>query len=515
MDLLAASSPAAIRVPLRHRLALPHLHAIVRLDPPLTGTRQGVGIAVTVLLVVGYCVFYGAYVVLHHQALGSHGEDLGIMDQTLWNSLHGHFWRQTICNPISDLDCLGEASRWGIHFEPLMLMLLPLYAVFPHPETLQIAQVIGVALGAIPAYLLGSRRTRSAVAGIALAVLYLGLPTLRAATTSDFHMVTFAAPILLLALYAVYARHDRLLIIACVLALGTKEQIPLDVLMIALLLFGQGRRRLAVAVAALAVGWGVLALVVLHVMSPLGLSPAVARYGIGGNALTRIPLLFTDPARIAYYLRVVLNTGGVALLAPWALALVLPSVLLNALSTYPHQYTGAFHYSADIAPFLVVATLEGSIVLWRWCGRRGVAEPLVRRLLFGAVLLAALGMMLVLPQSRAIDAATLEGWPTVTAHARLAATFFAMIPPTAAISAQAALVPHLSERRWIYQFPSGIDRVEYILLDQTTTVYPEPDAAHYRFAVWALTATEDFVVVRAEGGFVLFQRARPLPTASP
>ena len=59
---------------------------------------------------------------------------MGIMDQALWNTLHGAILHQTICNSISDTNCLGDVSRFAIHFEPIMLPLSLLYASPPHPR---------------------------------------------------------------------------------------------------------------------------------------------------------------------------------------------------------------------------------------------------------------------------------------------------------------------------------------------------------------------------------------------
>ena len=63
-----------------------------------------------------------------HDTLQTPGEDLGIMDQVLWNTVHGHFMHQTICNPLSDSNCLGDVSRFAIHFEPILIaasLILP------------------------------------------------------------------------------------------------------------------------------------------------------------------------------------------------------------------------------------------------------------------------------------------------------------------------------------------------------------------------------------------------------
>jgi uncharacterized membrane protein len=353
-------------------------------DPPPRRAER-IGLLGVAVIAVTYTAIIFAYVFRLQNGEGTHGEDLGIMDQVLWNTVHGNFWHQTICNPISDMNCLGNVSRWGIHFEPSMLLLVPIYWFGGGPHALQFVQVAGVALGALPAYWLGSRRLGHIACGWALALIYLLMPVLYSAVTTDFHMVTLAAPALLFALYFLYTRQDGPFIVVCIFALGTKEQIALDVLMLGVAAIAmQGRWRLGLLISGVAIGWGALALIIIHIASPLGASPTAVRYDGLGATLARIPALLLDPARRTYLGTLLLNAGGVGILAPWVVLLAAPSILLNALSNTPAQYSGQHQYNADIAPFLLVALLEGVVVAlpwlqrgWRWvvATRWGGDEP--------------------------------------------------------------------------------------------------------------------------------------------
>lgn len=506
----------------------PFLPSLPPLGPSRRGRWQRLGLGCTLAMMLGYVVLFYLYLFQLHKALGTHAEDLGIMDQVLWNTAHGHFWHQTICNSISDANCLGDTSRWAIHFEPLMLLLVPLYWVVPGPHTLQFVQVAGVALGAMPAYWLGSRRFGHPFAGVLAAAGYLLMPMLRVAVVDDFHMVTLAAPALMFALYYLYARQDQAFIIACVVALATKEQIPLDVFMLGLAVVAtQQRWRLGLGVMALAVGWAIVALSVIHLMSPLGASPTADRYGSLTATLGRVPLLFTEPLRRHYLVTLVQNTGGLALFAPWMLVLALPSMLLNALSSEPNQYSGVFQYNADIAPFLLVAALEGALAAWRWLCKLSrwmqtawqISRdrlPILRRGLGFALSGGVVLFLMSLPQFHQLNPNDLSQgatWPQQTAHVQKAAQFLQQIPKTAAVSAQANLVPHLSERRAIYQFPDGVPQAQYILLDAQSDFYPEPDESAYAEAVETVLASGSFALVDADDGYILLKSTQGTPTA--
>ena len=87
-------------------------------------------------------ILFGALALLRHWTFHSTASDLAVFDQVMWNTVHGRFMESTIslarCEPH---------SFFGDHFSPALLLLVPPYALFPHPETLIVAQTISLALG--------------------------------------------------------------------------------------------------------------------------------------------------------------------------------------------------------------------------------------------------------------------------------------------------------------------------------------------------------------------------------
>src|SRR5690242_18787399 len=163
------------------------LGAHERAPEPYSGGRGSrIALLAVAALVFAYVVVGSLYVIGLQNSFGTKAEDLGIMDQTLWNTVHGHFMHQTICNPIGDSNCLGDVSRFAIHFEPILALLAPLYLIAPSVTMLLILQVIVVALGAFPAYLLAARRLRNPLWGVVFASLFLLHPALLMTTIDDF-----------------------------------------------------------------------------------------------------------------------------------------------------------------------------------------------------------------------------------------------------------------------------------------------------------------------------------------
>lgn len=535
----AASAPAIAHPPRRSALAR-LLDRYPELPPPPTGNGARIAFWVVVASASIWSIFFTVYLWAVQDAYQTHAEDMATMTQALWNTTHGAFLHQTVCNIISDTNCLGDVSRFAIHFEPIMIPLALLYALAPTAKLLQLVQTLVVATGALPAYWLASRRLRSPLAGVVFALLYLLYPPLQSAVTYDFHAVTLAAAFLMFALYFMMTRNDLGLVIACLLALTTKEEIPVDVLMIGLSVgLLQRRWKTGGGLAALALVWLAVELLIMRAASPIGHSPTASRFGALGSSPTQVALtLLTHPAMVLrtyvfshdgiYYLRVLLAPlGYLPALSPWAMLIAGPALAINMLSSDPSMRAGIYHYNAEIAPTLIFAAID--TVFWvsvvsGWLARR--LTPLITRAgrQTGDWLTRLAGLpwqrvaMLSLTLFAFVFGAyeqRLRGytpltpgftWPAVTAHTRLADTFVAKIPPNASVSGQSDLLPHLSDRRYVYLFPYAMTQADYVLLDVTGNIYPQTDRNAYAAQVMALLSDPGYHVIAAQDGYLLLKR---------
>ena len=220
------------------------------------------------------------------------------------------------------------------------------------------------------------------------------------------------------------------------------------------------------------------------------------------------------------------------------MVLAVPSLAFNLFSSDPNQYLGVFHYSAEIVPVLIFATIEAIVViLWvlQWFlnsirerkeyqqeqpGEQSVASfRRLGRFLHPAMLIILIGFVLFnvvredypygsLPISRGFS------WPQVTTHDTMAQRFIDMIPSSASVSAQSSLVPHLSERNSIYLFPYQDDHADYIFLDTTSFYYPLQSIS-YISQVKKVILNGNYGVVAAQDGYLLLKRGLPSPGISP
>ncbi|HEX9037843.1 MAG TPA: DUF2079 domain-containing protein [Ktedonobacterales bacterium] len=502
-----------------------------RSAPFNSGAASHIAFDITFALALIYATILSLFTVGRQDTFLTHAEDLGIMDQALWNTIHGHFMLQTICNPITDVNCLGGVSRFAIHFEPVLIPLSLLYLIWPSVKALLVLQAVVVASGALPVWLLSTRRLGNPWWGVGLATLFLVYPPMLSAVTDDFHPETLAATALVWAFYFLTTRRYRALVVTLALALLCKETLTLDVIGIGLFVAVFHRRwRLGLGIIAGAALTLALALVLMRALSPLGHSPVTSRYGNLLHApVSTLISMSHDPARRGYLVKLLAPFGFLPLLSPWLAAIALPSTLLNLFSSDPLMYSGGYQYNTDIAAVGIAATIDAlawlAPLVSRWLSlararlRARGAPPWIG----GATrpgLLVALALILIAvagfgsQATRIYQQVTVRHiWPSVTAHDQLGESIAAAIPQSASVSAQSTLTPHVSQRYNAFQFPSGANTADYVFLDVTSgDFYPFKSPTSYVQAVRAVLESGNVAILTAQDGYLLLRRA---PGAGP
>src|SRR6266699_415416 len=216
---------------------------------------------VALVLIVVDIALVGQHVLVRYQSYHAFAYDLGNFDQAVWNTLHGHPFRFT----NRSLDWFGPPTRLGVHVEPILLLIAPLYLLHSGPETLLLLQTMALALGGIPLLLLGLRRLPELpLVAAAFVGAYLVTPEILGEALYDFHGVALATPLLLLALWALEERRYRWFVCSALLAALCKEEVALSLVPLGLFIaFWQGHLRLGIAVSLLSTIWVVLCFLVI------------------------------------------------------------------------------------------------------------------------------------------------------------------------------------------------------------------------------------------------------------
>ncbi len=407
-----------------------------------------------------------------------------------------------------------------------------------------------------------------------VAVAYLLAPQLQSAVLTEFHAVPLAAPLILWALWAIERQRWGQFALASLLVASVKEETALLAAGLGVWAlwrvwsaeYGMRSAKFRIPYSAflasllvilLSLIWFYLATFVIvpaHAVTVYGKAESgyFARYGVLGNSpvdifksfLTQPGVVWriaSEPARLAYLRNLLLGFGFFSLLAPELLLITLPVLLANLLSAYPAQYYGEFHYSAPLVPYFAASAAYGLGRLWRWLGSKinhsSAGFQHLAAASTGVMALAAfarnsrttLRPVLALLLGIGVLSGALTGYlaagrgpgggrydPTpITAHHRLLARFLAQIPAEAALTATAAVHPHVSHRRYVYQFPIGLEppgAADWALLDVTTNTDMAPGDLKTRVAQMLAA---DWGVVDAADGFLLLHKGAATKTIPP
>jgi hypothetical protein len=118
---------------------------------------------------------------IHHNFL-SIACDTAAVQSAIVNTLHGNWFRDT---------AYDGPNLLGLHTVFVLLLIAPLYAIFPSPDTLFILQILGVYSTVIPIYLVGVEVLRRPLTAFLLATAALTSPILLHMAMAPVHPETW------------------------------------------------------------------------------------------------------------------------------------------------------------------------------------------------------------------------------------------------------------------------------------------------------------------------------------
>ena len=272
-------------------------------------------------------------------------------------------------NVTSERDML--LSHFAVHFSPIYYLMLPFYAIFPSPITLQILQAVVVYSGIVPVVLIARKKGLSKKLTVLAATIYAAYPALSAGCFYDLHENCFLVPLLLWVFYFFESEKYIPLAIFSTLTLLVKEDAFIYLMIFALyVLISTKKWKIGLPMAIVPL---IYFLVVSTLMEQYGTGIMSNRFGnmiynaedglIGvvktilvnpGYALSQ---LFATSAnntdKLKYLIQLLLPLGFL----PFATKkisklLLLAPILLNTLTMYKYQPDITFQYSFGITAFL-------------------------------------------------------------------------------------------------------------------------------------------------------------------
>ncbi len=325
-------------------------------------------IAMTIL----YGIIFSYYTILRHLSFRSNAWDLGILVQAIASAAKGRLFVYNV-EPYAT-----PGSYFGVHFSPILFVILPFFYIMPTVETVLVVQAFVLALGAIPIYFIAMHDLKSRLPALFISAAYLLNPSLQGINWYDFHPEVFFPFLILLTTYFLKKRSPWLFLLCIVLSLATLEQVSYIVAIYAIYVLWEVRNEIKesiiqnriklfslapLIVLVMAVFWVMFSGAVVQAINPNGLPvlEALSHFNtLGVNSWLEIPIkAITNPSlalnairvdlpdKMLYVILTFAPSGFLSLLSPFALLPSIPWLFLSFLSNYPAYYEFGFQYPSS------------------------------------------------------------------------------------------------------------------------------------------------------------------------
>lgn len=474
-----------------------------------------------ILALIISSTFAGAYTNISlkqyyaHQSRG----DLTAYAQGMWNTLNGNFMASTYnysvhnyYDKVSREINADNSNIFGIHFNPILLFLLPFYALSPLPETLLVIQALLVAAGGFFMYLLARKIQIDVLVALLFEGAYLLYFATVSAVLSQFHAYTLSllfGPVLLL---TSRIRSNLLFGIALALFLMVQENSALIAFFFGLYLMVNRDSRFRGLFTAIisAMYFFVVIQVIIPAFSPYHFYLFSGIYGspLGGNIPSIIKTTITNPllflqtlfttANISYLGKLLLGIFPFALFAPTTVAIGFSALAQNLLSSSAGLKTQEMHYESGSVAILFYAAMLG----YSWISTKKIFSNQLSRTTLIILLILITGISYKRYTSYRLNPSLLRISLFRNIDAKMD-QLLAQVPDQASISTQDYLSAQLSSRKQLYQFPVYADQAEYVLLTKTDQVWPLTIDSHQAYLTKLRSSHS---IVAENDSFVLFHR---------
>lgn len=410
--------------------------------------------------------------------------DFGIFSQMF------HHMRTTGL-PNTTLERDGMLSHFAVHVSPIYYLLLPFYAIYPSPVTLQILQAALLTSAVIPLWKLGKHHGLNGPWLLSICLILLMYPAYSGGTGYDIHENAFLTPLLLWLFYSVDRRQPWQSILFTVLILSVKEDAAVYTaavglwLMIRSIVYPKKNWKdtlMGSFILAVSVLWFVL---VTGYLSKYGDGVMTYRYqnfmyDASGSLLTVIKAVLLCPLKALYEcvdsekLEYILLTMAPLLGLPLMtrkyerLILWIPYLLVNLMSDYKYQHDIFFQYSFGSSACLIYLALVNLADLTHTKLSMPLKVlPLIASLALSAVLFATS----VLPTALYYPSAYAQYHDHYT---RISHTLD-QVPDSASVTATTFYTQYLSQRDVIYDL--GYASREHVLSTEYIVLDPKAESA--------------------------------------
>ncbi len=455
------------------------------------------------MLIIAYTIFFSWYTILKHYAFQTSAGDLGFFEQAFWSTIHGRPLY------ISLWDDVGTTTL-AHHFQPIIFLILPIYAIYQSPETLLILQSFFLALGALPIYWITKKKFKETV-GVVFAVLYLMYPALHGINQFDFHVSALAVPFFLFSFHYVEEKRYSFSAFFAILTLMCKEDAALTIVPLALYVYWKNydeikalkqKSRVFVFSLSLILIAAVWFFVTVQIIVPYFNKAGVYLHlGKFFPSLMRLEfpaeeILFAIDEKFLYVLLLLAPLQFMPLLSHSTFMITLPAWAIIIFSRHPPAYQIGYQYPYAIIPFIFVSAVYGLKNL-------ALNEGNLKKILALLTILGVVFMVFVSPTPLRVVENNIprisytREIPHVSIHHSALYEVIKLIPPDASLSTQNEIFPHVCHR---FEVHCGYRRTdEYVLIDITSEWFQLPHEE-------IVEIVRDYGLVASVDGIYLYKR---------
>ena len=506
--------------------------------------RSNRGLVGAFACVVAYVIWASEYSILRYVKFEASAFDLGIYAQGVWLISHGYY-------PF--FDTVRGLPIFGDHATLILLLIAPLYRLCSRPEFLLIIQTVALGVGGLAAYLVAASSLRSQWLALVITIAYLLYAPVEWMNFWDFHPDIFATPFLLFAILSLHRRRWIWFWLNIVCALGSKETVGMAVGAFGLYVWAVTGWRKGSIVVLLGAFWTFFDLKLIQYFNGGVPSAYISDiYGQYGRSIPSIlEYIVTHPILIFHQL---LNEQNVLYIgeflyplaylpfaAPEILPIMVPIFFINLLSASTPTHYIQYQYTAPIVPFMILGTIIGMNRCREWLRYIHVTTGYSSFILGGMLLACSIYGWVTISPCSSLQNDHFRMWPKglPIETSRIFEKELRGIPVDASISAQAALIPHLSNRSNIYMFPnpfvqlawgnsvqalkqqqgnydiiSSVNlalqfssiKVDYIAIAPRTLQWPLFKSDQDRYVMNQLFLSSHYGVIYAQNGLIILKR---------
>jgi len=456
-------------------------------------------------------LIYSILSIGRHRLFHSFTMDLGGYDQAIW--LLSRF--QIPASSIYHYpDLLGD------HFEPLLVIISPVYWFTNSVNAILFLQAVAVSLAVFPIFALSEKYLKSNFAAALLCISYLLFIGIQDAMEFDFHPLVFVTAALAYAYYFLDKKNYLGYFISLVVGLLMKEIVALYTVFFGIFCLVKKHWRVGLITVGLGVFWYILTIhfIIPHLSGkPYG--HIGAYHALGANAteiiktiITRplytIDIMLTPGSKIQSALALFGSGGFLILLAPNNLILAIPMIGEKYLTTdRESNWAMWWHYSATIAVPIYIGAIFGIKNLIGWIKNKKINLPVITSI-----------FVLLMTTFTAFSYYDHPPFPAPLAkiftrkfwhrdeHLSKIQDVISKIDQKASVATTNSFLPHMSHRKEIYFINSrSIPPADYVVLDVNIGHWPiENEDVVY--LVQKLQSDPQYQSIHDDQGFYVFKK---------